>query len=90
MARDRPPLAEHSFGLRTDLRRLTKQHACDAASTTYDRRQSLAQQYTMAAAIKALNAKIRSNPVSDYFCSTRKLTPEHMSDWARLKALAGL
>ncbi|KIV77538.1 hypothetical protein PV11_09328 [Exophiala sideris] len=24
----------------------------------------------MAAAIKALNAKIRSNPVSDYFCST--------------------
>ena len=27
----------------------------------------------MAAAIKALNAKIRSNPVSDYFCSTRTL-----------------
>jgi hypothetical protein len=26
----------------------------------------------MAAAIKALNAKIRSNPVSDYFCSTRE------------------
>lgn len=26
----------------------------------------------MAAAIKALNAKIRSNPVTDYFCSTRK------------------
>ncbi len=26
----------------------------------------------MAAAIKALNAKIRSNPVSDYLCSTRK------------------
>lgn len=25
----------------------------------------------MAAAIKALNAKIRSNPVADYFCSTR-------------------
>ena len=25
----------------------------------------------MAAAIKALNAKIRSNPVTDYFCSTR-------------------
>lgn len=26
----------------------------------------------MAAAIKALNAKIRANPVSDYLCSTRK------------------
>ena len=26
----------------------------------------------MAAAIKALNAKIRSNPYTDYFCSTRK------------------
>jgi len=26
----------------------------------------------MAAAIKALNAKIRANPVADYFCSTRK------------------
>ena len=26
---------------------------------------------TMAAAIKALNAKIRANPVADYFCSTR-------------------
>jgi hypothetical protein len=25
----------------------------------------------MAAAIKALNAKIRANPVADYFCSTR-------------------
>ncbi|KAI9700588.1 MAG: hypothetical protein M1820_006742 [Bogoriella megaspora] len=24
----------------------------------------------MAAAIKALNARIRSNPVTDYFCST--------------------
>jgi hypothetical protein len=24
-----------------------------------------------AATIKAINAKIRSNPVSDYFCSTR-------------------
>merc|ERR1711939_246215 len=28
------------------------------------------QQVKMAAAIKALNAKIRSNPVTDYFCST--------------------
>jgi hypothetical protein len=26
----------------------------------------------MAAAIKALNAKIRSNPYSDYLCSTRE------------------
>jgi hypothetical protein len=26
----------------------------------------------MAAAIKALNAKIRSNPTTDYLCSTRK------------------
>lgn len=26
----------------------------------------------MAAVIKALNAKIRANPVSDYLCSTRK------------------
>jgi hypothetical protein len=31
----------------------------------------------MAAAIKALNAKIRSNPVSDYFCSTRTSHPSH-------------
>jgi len=28
----------------------------------------------MAAAIKALNAKIRSNPYTDYFCSTRMYT----------------
>lgn len=27
----------------------------------------------MAALIKAANARIRSNPVTDYFCSTRKL-----------------
>lgn len=27
----------------------------------------------MAAAIKALNAKIRSNPYTDYLCSTREL-----------------
>lgn len=26
----------------------------------------------MAAAIKALNAKIRSNPYTDYICSTRE------------------
>jgi hypothetical protein len=26
----------------------------------------------MAAAIKALNARIRANPVTDYFCSTRE------------------
>jgi hypothetical protein len=30
---------------------------------------------TMAAAIKALNAKIRSNKYSDYFCSTRTFLP---------------
>jgi hypothetical protein len=29
--------------------------------------------FKMAAAIKAINAKIRSNKVLDYFCSTRKL-----------------
>lgn len=29
----------------------------------------------MAAAIKALNARIRSNPVTDYFCSTRESPP---------------
>lgn len=29
----------------------------------------------MAAAIKALNAKIRSNKYLDYFCSTRELVP---------------
>lgn len=28
----------------------------------------------MAAAIKALNAKIRSNPTTDYLCSTRTFT----------------
>jgi hypothetical protein len=30
---------------------------------------------TMAAAIKALNAKIRSNKYTDYFCSTRTFYP---------------
>ena len=30
----------------------------------------------MAAAIKALNAKIRSNPYTDYLCSTRESSPE--------------
>lgn len=29
----------------------------------------------MAAAIKALNAKIRSNKYTDYFCSTRTFYP---------------
>ena len=29
----------------------------------------------MAAAIRALNAKIRSNPYTDYICSTRALRP---------------
>lgn len=29
----------------------------------------------MAAAVKALNAKIRSNPALDYFCSTRECSP---------------
>jgi hypothetical protein len=30
----------------------------------------------MAAAIKALNAKIRSNPYTDYLCSTRECSSE--------------
>lgn len=30
----------------------------------------------MAAAIKALNAKIRSNKYADYICSTRTFSPE--------------
>jgi hypothetical protein len=30
----------------------------------------------MAAAIKALNAKIRSNKYTDYFCSTRTFYPD--------------
>ncbi|EIT78356.1 hypothetical protein AO1008_09216 [Aspergillus oryzae 100-8] len=30
----------------------------------------------MAAAIKAINAKIRSNKVLDYVCSTRKCNPK--------------
>jgi hypothetical protein len=29
----------------------------------------------MAAAIKAINARIRANPVADYLCSTRESTP---------------
>jgi hypothetical protein len=33
----------------------------------------------MAALIKALNAKIRSNPVSDYLCSTRECCPDSLS-----------
>lgn len=33
----------------------------------------------MAALIKALNAKIRSNPVSDYLCSTRECCPDTLS-----------
>lgn len=32
----------------------------------------LSQASKMAAAVKALNARIRSNPVTDYFCSTRE------------------
>ncbi len=30
----------------------------------------------MAAFVKAINAKIRSNPVTDYVCSTRKFFPK--------------
>lgn len=37
----------------------------------------------MAALIKALNAKIRSNPVSDYLCSTRECCPDTLS-WSLL------
>lgn len=33
----------------------------------------------MAALIKALNAKIRSNPVTDYLCSTRECCPDSLS-----------
>jgi len=39
----------------------------------------------MAAAIKALNAKIRSNKYSDYFCSTRTFLPGHDSSSARMR-----
>ena len=37
----------------------------------------------MAAAIKALNAKIRANPALDYFCSTRTyfVCPERSLHW---------
>ena len=40
----------------------------------------------MAAAIKAINAKIRSNKVLDYFCSTRTFTllPNDDSPFATL------
>jgi len=41
----------------------------------------------MAAAIKALNARIRANPVLDYFCSTRK--PQRSSS-QRLLAIGDL
>ena len=37
--------------------------------------QTLRTPYTMAAAISALNAKIRSRPVLSYFCSTRTSSP---------------
>ena len=37
----------------------------------------------MAAAVKALNAKIRSNKYLDYFCSTRMFDPDSDSAvWA--------
>lgn len=36
----------------------------------------------MAAAIKALNAKIRSNKYADYFCSTRK----SLRAWSKLRS----
>jgi len=38
----------------------------------------------MAAAIKALNARIRANPVADYFCSTREFlhfTEQEEKSW---------
>lgn len=37
----------------------------------FDHRSPQPDTHTMAALIKAANAKIRSNPVSDYICSTR-------------------
>jgi hypothetical protein len=48
---------------------------------------------TMAAAIKALNAKIRSNPYSDYFCSTRTLFAPgtgHAAVCARMRGRDGM
>jgi hypothetical protein len=42
---------------------------------TYPVTVALANPSKMAAAIKALNAKIRSNKYSDYFCSTRMFYP---------------
>lgn len=42
----------------------------------------------MAAAIKALNAKIRSNPTTDYLCSTRT-SPSHKMIFDRESATAG-
>jgi hypothetical protein len=41
----------------------------------------------MAAFIKAINAKIRSNPALDYFCSTRTLLPLFLGQ--RLRLLEG-
>lgn len=37
----------------------------------------------MAAAIKALNAKIRSNKYTDYFCSTRTFYPDPHAGYLR-------
>lgn len=54
---------------KSNLTRL-QQHLC--ARPTSQPEQSHADVDKMAAAIKALNAKIRSNPVLDYFCSTRE------------------
>jgi hypothetical protein len=41
-------------------------------------RRPLSTPLTMAAAVKALNAKIRSNKYLDYFCSTRMYTPKRI------------
>ena len=43
----------------------------------------------MAAAIKAINAKIRSNKALDYFCSTRKFYLGHTPADAALVANPG-
>jgi hypothetical protein len=58
-----------------DHSRLRTQLTLEARTDLYPHTRSFA----MAAAIKALNAKIRSNPYTDYFCSTRRFLPFSMS-----------
>lgn len=46
-----------------------------ASAHPWESRDKGTNEATMAAFVKALNAKIRSNPVSDYVCSTRMYPP---------------